>query len=67
MFVHGLSDVKFYNATSQKKYMIRETSLLRHESPCTPLKIFKLLNKIGGRSNNEEKAVVVFSHIFCET
>ena len=31
--------------------MIRKTSLLRHESPCLPLKIFKLLNKREERRN----------------
>ena len=47
--------------------MIRKTSLLRHESPCLPLKIFKLLNKREERSNNVGKTVVTFPHIFRET
>ena len=47
--------------------MIHKTSLLRHESPCIPLKIFKLLNKSEERSNNVEKTVVIFPHIFRET
>ena len=47
--------------------MIRKTSLLRHESPCLPLKIFKLLNKREERSNNVGKTVVIFPHIFRET
>ena len=42
-------------------------SLLRHESPCLPLKIFKLLNKREERSNNVRKTVVVFPDIFHET
>ena len=47
--------------------MIRKTSLLRHESPCLPTKIFKLLNKREERSNNVGKTVVIFPYIFCET
>ena len=47
--------------------MIRETSLLRHESPCLPLKIFKLLKKREKRSNNVGKTVVIFPHICGET
>ena len=47
--------------------MIRETSLLRHESSCLPLTIFKLLNKSEERSNNIGKTVVIFSHISGET
>ena len=47
--------------------MIRKTSLLRHESPCLPLKIFKLLNKREERSNNVEKTVAIFPHISGET
>ena len=47
--------------------MIRKMSFLRHESPCLPLKIVKLLNKIKERSNNVGKTVVIFLHIFCET
>ena len=43
-----------------KDNMIRKTSLLRHESPCLPLKIFKLLNKREEQSNNAEKTVVIF-------
>ena len=42
--------------------MIRKTSLLRHESPRLPLKIFKLLNKREERSNNLGKTVVIFPH-----
>ena len=42
-------------------------SLLRHESPCLPLKIVKLLNEIKERSNNVGKTVVIFLHIFWET
>ena len=49
------------------KNMIRKTSLLRHESPCLPLKIFKLLNKSEQRSNNVGKTVAVFPHISGET
>ena len=47
--------------------MFRKTSLLRHESPCLPLKIFKLLNKGEERSNNVEKTVVIFPYISGET
>ena len=47
--------------------MIRKTSLLRHEFPCLPLKIFRLLNKREERSNNVGKTVAIFPHIFCET
>ena len=47
--------------------MIRKTSLLRHESPCLPLKIFKLLNKREEWSNNVGKTVVIFPHISGET
>ena len=43
--------------------MIRTTSLLRHESPCLPLKIFKLLNKREERSNNVGKTAVIFFNI----
>ena len=51
----------------QKKNMIRKTSLPRHESPCLPLKIFKVLNKREERSNNVGKTVVIFPHISGET
>ena len=47
--------------------MIRKRSLLRHESPCPPLKYFKLLNKREERSNNVGKTVVIFLHISGET
>ena len=47
--------------------MIRKTSFLRHESPCLPLKTFKLLKKREDRSNNEGKTVVIFPHISGET
>ena len=47
--------------------MIRETSLLRHESPSLPLNIFKLLNEREERSNNVGKTVAIFPHIFRET
>ena len=47
--------------------MIRETSLLRHESSCLPLTIFKLLNKSEERSNNIGKTVVIFPHISGES
>ena len=40
-----MGDVKFYIATFQKKNMIRKTPFFSHESPCSPLKIFKLLNQ----------------------
>ena len=43
--------------------MIRTTSLLRHESPCLPLKIFKLLNKREEQSNNVGKTAVIFFNI----
>ena len=43
--------------------MICKTSLLRHEFPCLPLNIFKLLNKNEERSDN----VVIFPHISGET
>ena len=46
--------------------MVRKASLLRHESPCLPLKIFKLLNKREERSNNVGKTVVIFPRIFGE-
>ena len=36
MYLHGLSDVKFYIATFQKKNMIPKTSFLNHESQCHP-------------------------------
>ena len=51
----------------KKKNMIRKTSLLRHESPCLPLKIFKLLSKREKESNNVGKTVVIFPHISVET
>ena len=38
--------------------MIRKTSLLRHETPCLPLKVFKLLNKREERSDNVGKTLV---------
>ena len=47
--------------------MIRTTSLLRHKSPCLPLKIFKLLNKREERSNNVGKTAVIFLNISGET
>ena len=47
--------------------MIRKISLLRHESPCLPLKTFKLLNKREERSNNVGKTVVIFPYISGET
>ena len=59
--------VKFYIATFQKKNMIHKTSLLRHESPCFPLKIFKLLNRREKRRNNVGKTVVILPHISIET
>ena len=42
--------------------MIHKTSLLRHEPPCLPLKIFKLLNKREEQSNNVGKTVAIFPH-----
>ena len=47
--------------------MIRKTSLLRHESPCLPPKMCKLLNKREDRSNDVGKTVVIFPHISGET
>ena len=49
--------------------MIRKTLLLRHESPCLPLKIFKLFKKTNEeeRSNNVGKTVVTFPHVSGET
>ena len=47
--------------------MIHKMSLLRHESPCPPLKIFKLLIKRDERSTNVGKIAVIFSHISGET
>ena len=47
--------------------MIRKTSLLRHESPCLPLKVFILLNKREERSNNVGKTAVIFLNISGET
>ena len=47
--------------------MTRKTSLLRHESPCFPPKIFKILNKREERPNNVGKTVVIFPHISGET
>ena len=47
--------------------MIRKTSLLRHKSPCLPLKLFKLLKKGEESSNNIGKTVVIFPHISGET
>ena len=47
--------------------MIHEKSLLKHESPCLPLKIFNLLNKREQRSNNVGETVVIFPRVFCET
>ena len=61
-----MGDVKFYIATFQKKNMIRKTPLFSHESPCPPLKIFKLLNQREERWNNVGKTVVIFPHIFRE-
>ena len=40
---------------------------MRHESPCLPLKIFKLFNKREEWSNNVGKTVVIFPHISGET
>ena len=40
---------------------------MRHESPCLPLKAFKLLNKREERSNNVGKTVVIFTYISGET
>ena len=67
MYLHGSSNLKFYTATFQKKSMIHETLFLRHESPCLPLKILKLLKKRVERSNNEQKKVIIFRQIFSET
>ena len=67
IYLHGLSDVKFYTATFQKKNMIGKTSFFSHKSSCLPLKIFKVLNKREVRSNNAGKTVVSFLHIFRET
>ena len=67
IYLHGLSDVKFYIATFQKKNMIGKTSFFSHKSPCIPLKVFKLLNKREEQSNNVRKTLVNFPHIFCET
>ena len=67
IYLHGLSDVKFYIATFQKKNMIGKTSFFSHKSPCLPIKIFKLLNKREVRSNNVVKTVVIFPNIFRET
>ena len=47
--------------------MICKTSLLRQESPCLPLNIFKLLNKREERSNNVGKIVLIFPHTSSET
>ena len=47
--------------------MVRKTSLLRHESPCLPLKIFKLLNKTEERRNYVAKTLVIFPRISGET
>ena len=35
---------------------------MRHEPPCLPLKIFKLLNKREEQSNNVGKTVAIFPH-----
>ena len=73
IYLHGLSDVKFYIATFQKKNMIGKTSFFSHKSPCFPLKIFKLLNKREGKrkvktnGGNVGKTKVIFPHTFCET
>ena len=67
IYLHGLSDVKFYVATFQKKNMICKMSVFTHKSPCLPLKIFKLLNKREERSNNVGKTVVIFPHTSGET
>ena len=67
IYLHASNDVKFYIATFQKKNMIHKTFFFwRHESPCLPLKIFKLLNKREERTNNAGKTVVIFPHIFHE-
>ena len=47
--------------------MVRKASLLRHESPCLPLKIFKLLNKTEERRNYVGKTFVIFPCISGET
>ena len=47
--------------------MIRKTSLLRQESRCLPLKMFKLLRKREERSNNVGQTFVIFPHISGET
>ena len=44
--------------------MVRNTSLLRHESPCLPLKI---LNKTEERRNYVGKTLVIFPCISGET
>ena len=67
IYLHGLSHVKFYIATFQKKNMIGKTSFLSHKSPCFPLKIFKLLNNREERSNNVGKTKVIFPHALRET
>ena len=67
IYLHGLSNVKFYIATFQKKNMIRKMSILNHETPCHPLKIFELLNKREKRWNNVGKTAVVFPQTFRET
>ena len=43
--------------------MISKTSLLRHESPCLPLKAFNPLNKREEQSNNVGKPVVILSYV----
>ena len=62
LYLHDSSDIKFYIGTFQKKIMIREMPFLNHESPCHPLKIFRLLNKRKKRRNNvRQTAVILFS------
>ena len=67
IYLHGSSSVKFYIETFQKKNMIRKMSFLNHETPCHPLKIFKLLNEREKRCNNVGKTAAIFPQIFRET
>ena len=47
--------------------MIRKTSFLNQESPCRPLKTFKVLNEREERRNNVGKTAVVIPQSFRET
>ena len=46
---------------------LHDSSDVNRESPCHPLKIFKLFNEREERSNNVQKTTVIFPQIFHQT